>query len=405
MADDQALNLLRSGVKAWNDWRRDTFGQAQARLAQRWHYKPPSPSAHPDLSYANLPGLNLMNCDLNDCDLSGANLGGANLTGADMRRVNLRNTDLRGAILDMADLTSAHLVAANLVGAHLHGTLLRQANLSNANLATSVLVEADFRGATMNSCSLYASNLIQANFQSADLRGSDLQSALMVDAVVEDATLSGCLVYGLSAWRLRGIPAEQSDLVITPNDESRVTVGDLAIAQFVYLLLNNSTIRQVIDSISSKAVLILGRFTTDRKSILNAIKQQLQRMNYVPIVFDFEKPTHRDFTETIMTLAGMCMFMIADITNPKSSPLELQAIVPNYMVPLVPILQQGEAPFSMFVDLQNKFDWILDVRIYDTEENLISHLEQGIVRPALEKHSELLTRKAERLRSVNITEC
>jgi hypothetical protein len=282
---------------------------------------------------------------------------------------------------------------------------LRQANLSNANLATSVLVEADFRGATMNSCSLYASNLIQANFQSADLRGSDLQSALMVDAVVEDATLSGCLVYGLSAWRLRGIPAEQSDLVITPNDESRVTVGDLAIAQFVYLLLNNSTIRQVIDSISSKAVLILGRFTTDRKSILNAIKQQLQRMNYVPIVFDFEKPTHRDFTETIMTLAGMCMFMIADITNPKSSPLELQAIVPNYMVPLVPILQQGEAPFSMFVDLQNKFDWILDVRIYDTEENLISHLEQGIVRPALEKHSELLTRKAERLRSVNITEC
>jgi hypothetical protein len=29
------------------------------------------------------------------------------------------------------------------------------------------------------------------------------------------------------------------------------------------------------------------------------------------------------------------------------------------MVPFVPILQQGEQPFAMFVDLQNKYDWVL----------------------------------------------
>jgi hypothetical protein len=33
--------------------------------------------------------------------------------------------------------------------------------------------------------------------------------------------------------------------------------------------------------------------------------------------------------------------------------------VPDYMVPFAPILQQGEDPFSMFVDLQNKYDWVL----------------------------------------------
>ena len=29
------------------------------------------------------------------------------------------------------------------------------------------------------------------------------------------------------------------------------------------------------------------------------------------------------------------------------------------MVPFVPILEQRQDPFAMFVDLQNKYDWVL----------------------------------------------
>ena len=75
-------------------------------------------------------------------------------------------------------------------------------------------------------------------------------------------------------------------------------------------------------------------------------------LGYLPMLFDFDKPTQRDFTETVKTLAGMSRFIIADITNPKSSPLELQATVPDYMVPFVPIQHEDEEPFSMFADLQ-----------------------------------------------------
>ncbi len=89
-------------------------------------------------------------------------------------------------------------------------------------------------------------------------------------------------------------------------------------------------------------MLILGRFTPERKAVLDAIREALRQRDYLSIVFDFERPTARDFTETIMTLAGMRLFIIADITNPKSSPLELQAVVPNYMVPFVPIIQEGD---------------------------------------------------------------
>ena len=57
-------------------------------------------------------------------------------------------------------------------------------------------------------------------------------------------------------------------------------------------------------------------------------------------------------------LCGLSKFVIVDITNPRSTPLELQATVPDYMVPFVPILGRGQSPFAMFTDLQ-KYDWVL----------------------------------------------
>src|ERR1700722_18559164 len=43
--------------------------------------------------------------------------------------------------------------------------------------------------------------------------------------------------------------------------------------------------------------------------------------------------------------------VIADITNPKSAPLELQATVPEIIVPSRPVIEEGETPFAMLPDL------------------------------------------------------
>jgi hypothetical protein len=59
---------------------------------------------------------------------------------------------------------------------------------------------------------------------------------------------------------------KQQDLIITDVDEPTVTVDDIEVAQFVYLLLHNEKIRDVIDTIGKKAVLILGRFTPEQSS-------------------------------------------------------------------------------------------------------------------------------------------
>jgi hypothetical protein len=119
-------------------------------------------------------------------------------------------------------------------------------------------------------------------------------------------------------------------------------------------------------------------------------------------MFDFERPRDRDFIETIKTLTGMCRFVIADITNPKSSPLELQATVPDYMIPFVPILQKGESPFSVFRGLKAKYDWVLDTLVYDSTENLLRGLDKAVICPALQKSEELMSRKASELKTRDI---
>ena len=97
--------------------------------------------------------------------------------------------------------------------------------------------------------------------------------------------------------------AIRKSLIITPHNQPTITVDNLEVAQFIYLLLNNEKIRDVINTIGKKGVLILGRFTRERKAVLNAVREELRRLDYVPMLFDFEKPTDKDFTETIMTLA------------------------------------------------------------------------------------------------------
>jgi hypothetical protein len=188
-------------------------------------------------------------------------------------------------------------------------------------------------------------------------------------------------------------------LIITRKNDPEITVDNIEVAQFVYLLLHNEKIRDVIDTIGKKGVLLLGRFTEGRIKILERLREKLRSLGFVPMVFNFDKPETKDFTETVRLLANLSHFVIVDITNPRSAPLELQATVPDTMIPFAPILADGEEPFAMFVDLKNKYDWVLkDVIVYPSVDRLIDVLEHEIIAPAEAKFSELLSRRTEQLR-------
>ena len=154
-------------------------------------------------------------------------------------------------------------------------------------------------------------------------------------------------------------------------------------------MLNNEKIRRVIDTITSKAVLILGRFTEERKAILDALKNELRRRGYLPILFDFTGPGSRDLTETVSTLAHMSRFIIADVTDAKSIPHELQAIVPNLpSVPVRLLIQQGADEYAMLEHLK-RYPWVIDTYEYSDEPQLLAALSDQVIEPAEAKVEEL----------------
>ena len=185
----------------------------------------------------------------------------------------------------------------------------------------------------------------------------------------------------------------QSNLLVTAEDEAPIRVDDIEMAQFIHLLLSRQKLRSVITTMGEKAVLILGRFT-ERKELLDRMAEKLRSLGYLPMIFDFERPTDRDLTETVKVIAGLSRFVIADITNPRSVPLELQATVPDYMVPFVTILERGQPAFGMFDDLPRKFPWALPLLEYGSADSLIAGFDKHIVGPALEKVDEVRRLKA-----------
>jgi hypothetical protein len=343
MANQEQLEILKQSVEVWNKWREQN---QDAEI--------------------NLSGANLTKTELESANLSSANLGEASLSEAWLEGASLRRANLMGA-----DLVGAHLVGANLFKADLRGANLRRADLRGADLS-----EADLSG--------------------ADLRAANFEGGTFLRTVIDGAKVSGSSVYGVSVWDLKGEFAEQEDLTITPTGAAIITVDNIKVAQFIYLILNNVEIRDVINTLTSKSVLILGRFAIpERKVILDGLRNKLREYDLLPIVFDFDRPVNEDFTETIKTLAGISYFVIADITNPKSSPLELQAAVPDYQIPFVPIIQEGENPFSMMANLQSKYDWVLNTITYDSIDTLLKILKPLIIDPAMKKHNELRIVKAQ----------
>jgi hypothetical protein len=295
-----------------------------------------------------------------------------------------------------ADLSGVNLTPAEEMGAS--GADLRGANFSGADLKGAWLLGANFGGADLSRVNLSGAEACVANFSNADLRdavlvGAALTAAFFIGTNLENSDLTGCHVYGVSAWGVKLEGAKQQNLICTDASEPKVTVDNIEVAQFIYLMLNNQKVRDMIDTITSKVVLILGRFTDERKAVLDALRDELRKRNYLPVLFDFGVPATRDITETVSLLARMARFIIADLTDPSSIPKELEAIVPGLAVPVQPLLKGASSQsYAMFKDYW-KYDWVLPVYRYEGLEPLIATLVENVIAPAEGKAKALEERR------------
>ena len=403
MANQEHLDILKQGVEAWNEWRKQHS------------------EIEPDLSFTkfkdtNLSGIdfsrvNLMGANFSETDLSYANLNYANLSQPypedefirdlerDIEHVKKPIGDdfhkFMGANLSRANLSYADLKGANLRGVILRETDLESAHLDDARLIFAILSRANLRGTVLNF----------ADLSGADLTDANLSRAILIETNMRNATLTGCSIYGISAWGVELEGAIQDSRIITPppqgeqGDVPTITVDNLEVAQFIYLLLNNKKIREVIDTITSKVVLILGRFTPERKVVLEAIREELRKHDYLPVLFDFDPPRNRDLTETVSILARLARFVIADLTDPNSIPHELYSLIPDLRnIPFQPLLEASKKEYPMFEAFWS-YPWVLPIRRYSDSDLLvlIASLKEDVIDPAEEKVNELAREKAKRL--------
>ena len=439
MANQEQLELVRSGPETWNTWRDsnqdaliDLRGGELAGLAAIGVNLAHADLRDANLSKADLRGANFAHANLGGARFSGANLASATLAdalllsanfenailqGADFSRTQLLGVkldgaklkgatftevgfwratlfqyDLEGATFDRAHLYKTMLAGSNLRGAHFIGADLKEANLIAADLTGAHLIGADLTSATLAEATLeradfsnaimFEANLTDAGAEHANFENANLRGATLVRTKLNYANLTGCKVYGLSAWDVQLVDATQDDLVITPPETATVTVSNLEVAQFIYLLLRSDSLTHVVDTITSRLVLILGRFTPERKRILDELRKCLRFRGYSPVLFDFEKPSSRDLTETIRILAGLSRFVIADITDARSIPQELMAIVPGLpSVPVQPVLARSDSEYAMFEHLR-RYPWVLPIVHYESQELLIANLEELVIQPA-----------------------
>jgi hypothetical protein len=136
-------------------------------------------------------------------------------------------------------------------------------------------------------------------------------------------------------------------------------------------------------------VLILGRFSEDRKPVLDAIRDELRNHDYLPIMFDFDPTTNQTIIETVKTLAGMSRFVVADITDARSVPQELLIIDTHCRTVAVRLIKKRGEPEYGMLDFRNS-PWFVKGRYeYENAEELIASIQENVLGPAEAKVKEL----------------
>jgi len=373
----------------------------------------------------DLRGLWLAGGFLRGFDLRRAKLDRANLERADLAGVHLERASLTGAHVRYANLSNVHAERVDLSGADFRGATLAQGDFRHATarpgtsgLGTSFihgnLRGANFTGATLDEARFSSANLTEARFDHAEMRGALLDDAILDSTSLIGTKLGGAHVYGTFIRRVKtDETTDQTALfldvhVVWERDRPRrrrpsrsgldliefTEVNDIRLAQFHDIVDEAGSVGKLLAATTRRVVLILGRFLPRQKRVLEALAEALRARGKIAVIFDFPSPDNREISDTVRFIAGMAQFIVVDMTKASSVPLELQATIPELMIPVVPIVQSGHPIFSMFADLQRRYFWIQRPVSYESVKQLVAHVDEAIIIPAQEAEREIKERRA-----------
>jgi hypothetical protein len=313
------------------------------------------------------------------------------------RRISFNGTILNNHSFDGYNFCNCSFYEASLINCNFNNSEICWSSFFHTKLNNSTFLNTNREQYTLNTrlqgVNLRWTSFANANLQNVQMKGATLEGVHFHNCDFRGADISNSPINGISSWgNIFDDTTKQTDLIITEWDEPTVTVDKLEIAQFLYLMISNDKIRNIIDTLTTKVVLILGSFATNDKAVLDKIKIGLRKSNFVPVVFDFDKPSSRNLTETVSTIAHLSKFIVTDLTNPRSIPHELASIIPTLRsVPVVPVIREFQKPYGMFADF-NTCNNVVEVITYDVEQ--LDKLINDIKTVAERKIAELNSRAA-----------
>lgn len=283
----------------------------------------------------------------NAYDFSGLHLKGVMIHKAFAEGLDIQNSVFEDVYFDDGDFSRSHFANCRFI---------------NTKFNKTIFTDADFQGATFVNCNLNRVNLTNANFD--------------VKEICET------VIYGISSWDLNvSDDAIQSKLVIEKTydlyseiiAQGRIPlmVDNIELAQFIYYLSNHKKMRDTINILNKRGVLLLGKFKDGGLERLYKLRDWFSAQNYLPMIFDFDRPNSLDYTETVVTMSGLSKLVVADLSG-NSVPQELHAILTNFVKPVV--VYYDTSPYSMLKDLKRKNRYFHEIKFDGTAENLLSQL-------------------------------
>lgn len=279
----------------------------------------------------------------------------------------------------------------NFFETQFNNSIFKKCVFNNCSFKKTYFIDANLSSSTFNNCMFIGSNLSKTNqyqttYHNCTLLYTYLMFAHLVETYFYKSTIDSCKIYGVSTWGIKVEDSISKNLIITKHSDadSEISVDNIEIAQHIYMLIDNKKIRNLITTLTSKVILILGRFTDARLDILEAIKDNIRNQGYIPMLFTFTPSTNRDLIETIFLMASISRMVFADITDPSSVSHEISEIVKNFpSLTVQPLLfdpvsddeEQEEVKEYATIEHFKNYTWFKNTFKYYSKSHLTSKIK------------------------------
>ncbi|GGG37263.1 hypothetical protein GCM10011344_42580 [Dokdonia pacifica] len=361
LTEKSIIDLIDQGAEEWNNWVKELTKNVRGIKLHSDKSLRNYQSYHISLSIASLPKMKLSRRKFKQFDFS---------------RLKIQSSEFNYVEFDDCDFFETQFDNSKFNYCIFKNCTFKKTYFIGANLNYSKFNNCKFIG-----CNLSKTEQYLTKYDNCTILYTYLKFANLTETHLYKTTIDSSKIYGVSTWGIKIEGSISKNLIITNDIEdnsSEISVDNIEIAQFIYMLIDNRKIRDVVTSLTSKVILILGRFTDERLEVLEGIKQKIRELGYIPVLFTFSPSLNRDLTETIQLIANISKMVFADITDPKSIPQELSTIIPNLpSLKVQPLLLEGNREYAMF-EHWNRYPWVEDIFEYSSEQHLLSNVQKLI---------------------------